>query len=854
MKGSVLVIGSGISGMRATAELVQQGFRVFLLEQKPTIGGVMARLDKMYATGECATCTQLPKMLELTSDPNVNIISFADLTSVEESDGGFKVRVVKRVRYVNPLKCNACTECFRVCPVDGCPMEFNFGRGESKAIAFWSPFPPRKALINPNACTYIKEGRCGDGVLPLCENACEPRAIDFSQEPAEVKLEVGAIILATGAEGERGELARRLGHGRMATVLTSLEYERLLSGLGPTGGVVKRDDGTIPKRVAWIVCEDFSGRTPAPSPVCFMTATSEALGTLERDAEAKVSVISAGPKTDGKGYGAFRDDAEKRGVAFISASSVEVREGAGGNVLVTCGESDGGKRELEADLLVLSLPLVPAAGLAGLAKTLGIGLGEDGFPRGAPGDAHPLHTSREGIYTCGTVTGPKGICESVIEACAAAACAAARLADARGTEATSPPAPELLPVRATDEPRIAVVICRCGKNIAGALDVQELADYVAALPGVAKVDITPFGCDGVKIRELLASGEYNRIVMGACSPRTHEPLFQMHTEQGGLNRYLLEIVNLRNHCTWVHAKDKEGLARKARTLMRMGVARAALLEPLQPLRITVNQSCLVIGGTLAGLACAAKLAEMGFVTHLVQSEDVPGAGLASQAGQLAAPVVKALKKSAKVEIYPRARVGRLAGYVGKYEAEILAQNGRKDVKAGAIVVATCEKMGEAGEEGDFESALYLTRDDDRFFVGALGNLNPLDFNTEGVFMCGSAREEQNAPGSLVSGEGAASRAACIIAGSDLAKAPAISHIVDEKCDGCAYCIDPCPAHAVTLIEYMRQREIKKTVEVNEALCKGCGVCMATCPKQGAFVYHFRPEQFSAMVRATLETE
>ena len=186
MTGSVLVIGSGISGMRTAAELVQQGIKVFLLEQHPTIGGTMSRLDKMYPSNECATCTQLPKMLELTSDPNVDILAFADLKEVQETDGGFKVRVEKKVRYVDPMKCNACTECFPVCPVDGIPMEFNLGRGGSKAIRFWSPFPPRKALIDPEACTYLTEGKCGDGTEPLCVKACEPGAIDFSQQPAEV--------------------------------------------------------------------------------------------------------------------------------------------------------------------------------------------------------------------------------------------------------------------------------------------------------------------------------------------------------------------------------------------------------------------------------------------------------------------------------------------------------------------------------------------------------------------------------------------------------------------------------------------------------------------------------------------
>ena len=846
MKGSVLVVGSGVAGMRATAELVQQGFKVFLLESKPTIGGTMAQLDKMYPTNECATCTLLPKMLELTSNGNVSIIAFANLEDVQKSDAGFKVRVVKQPRYVDPAKCNACTECFAVCPVGGVPKAFNFGRGASKAISFWSPFPPRKALIDPDACTYIKRGTCDNGNEPLCAKACGPGAVDFSQKPSKVEIEVGAIIVATGAEEQRGELISQYGHGRNPNVLTSLEFERLLSGLGPTGGVVRRDDGATPTRLAWIACEDFSKGDGTRSPVGFMTATAEALGTLERDAEAEVFVISGEPNTSARGYEAFRAEAEERGVRFVTASSVSTEDGDGGGIVLTC---DGDDEPIGVDMLILSTPLTVPSSMADVANTIGLAVDERGGLRIGEGGA-PLSTTKEGVFVAGSSKSPKGIRESVIEACAAAALAGARLAEARGTETVVPPVQELFPVDPSEEARIAVVICRCGTNIAGALDLDEFVEYVSGLPHVAKVETTPFGCDGVKIKEMLGSGEYNRLVVGGCSPRTHEPLFQMITEAGGLNRYLMEIVNLRNHCTWVHRNDPEGLARKARTLMRVGVARAALQAPLEAFAIPVTQSCLVVGGTPAGLACAVNLGDMGFDAHLVLTGDSPG-DMENPDDDVLAHVQKAVEASDRVHVHSSSKLGPVEGYVGNYRAEVVTGSETRSVEAGAIVIATKEKAGIAGEEGDFESSLYLTRDDDGLFVGALGNLNPLDFNTEGVFMCGNAREEESVAESLVSGAAAASRAACIIAHDSMTKSPVISHIIDENCDGCAYCIEPCPAHAITLIEYMKERQIKKTVEVNEALCRGCGMCAATCPKEGAFVHHFKPEYLSAMANAVL---
>ncbi|MBN1441124.1 MAG: CoB--CoM heterodisulfide reductase iron-sulfur subunit A family protein, partial [Planctomycetes bacterium] len=448
MRGSVLVIGSGISGMRAASELVQQGFKVFLLERRPTIGGTMAQIDKMYPSNECATCTQLPRMLELTSDQNVVVLSFAEIESVRACDGGFKVGVEKKVRYVDPLKCNACTECFAACPVSGVPMEFNLGRGTSKAIRFWSPFPPRKALIDPETCTYIKEGKCGGGTEPLCQKACEPGAVDFSQKPAKVEIEVGSIIVATGAEEERSDLLRRLGHGRLSNVLTSLEYERLLSGLGPTGGVVRSDDGSAPSRVAWIVAEDFDGGARISSSVALMTAASEALGTLERNPAAEVTVISGRTEVGGRRERQFLAEAEKRGVRVERTSSAAVTEEPGEGLSVGV---DGEKR-IPADLVVITPRLVPPPGFQELARTLEIEPDGDGLPLPGPSSKHPIHTSREGVFICGAATRSMGIQESVVQACAAAAAAAARLAKGRGTETAPPPAPELLDVKPADEP------------------------------------------------------------------------------------------------------------------------------------------------------------------------------------------------------------------------------------------------------------------------------------------------------------------------------------------------------------------------------------------------------------------
>jgi heterodisulfide reductase subunit A len=848
MKGSVLVVGAGPAGIRATSELVEQGFKVFLVEEKPTIGGKMAQLDKMYPSNECSTCTILPRMLELTSNPdNIKILAFSEVTDIEGTDGDFKVKVIKKPRYVDPMKCTACTDCFPVCPVGGVPMEFNFGRSVSKAITFYSPFPPRKAIIIPDKCDFLVKGKCGDKEQPPCVIACTPEAIDFDQKPQEVELNVGAVILATGMDEKTAEASESYGYGQVPNVLMSIEYERLLSGLGPTGGIVKRDDGKEPHSVAWIVID---GSTPG----AFLTAIAEALGTVERNPDVSASILCTDLNLTKNSYEEFYQKGKDSPIQFIQSECSSVSEGKDGNVSISYIKDGNEDSQLDVEMTVLVAPMAPTSSAQNLFEKIGLTLDEVGYVQKKKGDFHPLRTLRDGIYVCGSIQEAKGIDDAIVQSCAAAANAAAFLASERNTEITSSPKKKLLPVTSEDEPSVAVVICRCGKNIEGLLDIDELAQYAESLPHVKHVELTPFGCDGVKIKELLQRKEYNRLVLGGCSPRTHEPLFQLHTETGGLNPYLLEVVNLRNHCTWVHSKDPKIATDKAKTLMRMGVNRANLLEPLEPIHVPVTSSSLVVGGTPSGIACALKLAQMSFQVHLVEREKSLDEVKGNKSPYMKA-LIEELHRNENVKVYTNTRIAGVAGFIGNYLASLVNSNPDEEIEIGSVVIATNADMRADSAEKDYEKDLILTRDDNNSFIGMLGILNPLDFNTDGVFKCGSARGEMGILESIIDGEGAASRVAGIISKKELIKAPTVSIVVDECCDGCAYCIEPCPAQALTLIEYMRHDgSVKKTVDSNEAICRGCGICMATCPKKGIYVNHFRPEFFNTMIQSVREAE
>jgi heterodisulfide reductase subunit A len=840
MKGSVLIVGAGPAGMRASAELLNQGFKVILVEEKPTIGGKMAQIDKMFPSNECSTCTILPRMLELTSNPNITIVTFAEVKSIDGKAGDFRVIVTKNTRYVDPMKCTACTDCFPVCPVGGIPMEFNFGRGASKAISFYSPFPPRKALINPVKCTYILEGKCGDKETPPCVVACKPEAIVFDQKPVEVEFNVGAIILATGMDEMKTKSLERFGYRKFPNILTALEYERLLSGLGPTGGVIKRDDGKEPQSIAWYVLNN-------PSPVGFMSAVAEAMGTIERNPDVSVCIFYEDINMARDDYNDFYLKAKESKIKFIEMDSLKVIEGKDGNIDISYD-----KEIFNAEMFVIVPPYAPTKNTRSLAEKAGLELDQWGFFSKKSENSHPIYTLKEGIFVCGSAQEPKGIDDAIIQACSAASHVAALLASSRGKEMIALPEKDILPVKVDDEPAILAVICRCGMNIAGLLNIDEIVNYTESLPYVKHVELTPFGCDGVKVKELLKTKKFNRIVIGACSPKTHEDLFSLQTEMGGLNRYLMEIVNLRNQCTWVHSKNKEKSTEKAKTLMRMGIKRAALLESLDDICVSVTPACLIIGGTPSGIACALKLGQAGLNVYLVEKEADLGK-IKENNNKFVKNMIGELNKNEKVKIYTEAKIGRIEGFVGNFKSEIVQLNVKENVDIGCIVVATCIDMRAESDNGDFEKDLLLQRDEKNLFIGMLGILNPLDFNTDGVFKCGPARKKMGIPDSIIDGEGAASRVAGIISKKELVKSPAISFVVDENCDGCAYCVDPCPAKAITLIEYMQEDGIiKKTVEVNEAICRGCGVCMATCPKKGIYVKHYKPEYFEEMIKSVVE--
>lgn len=717
--GAVLVVGGGIAGMQAALDLADGGFFVYLVEKGPSIGGVMAQLDKTFPTNDCSTCMISPRLVQVSGHKAIEVISMADLVELSGEPGSFTATLAKRPRYVDEDKCIGCGICATKCPkkVDD---PFNEGLGKRKAIFLDYPQAiPAVYCIDKDACIYFTKGKCR-----ACEKFCEVHAIDFDQQPTEIRVEVGAVLLAPGFRAFEPSRKAELGFGRYADVITSVQFERMLAAAGPFGGHLTRlSNGEKPKNIAWIQCvgsRDCSLENDYCSYVCCMYATKHAILASEHDPDVSSTIFFIDLRAQGKGFDRYYERAKLDwGVRYVrSMISRVVENPTTGELDVQFFDEAGVIQHDAFDLVVLSVGLEAEKDGVDLAKKLGIQLDAFGFAN--RDGLNPLLTSREGIFVSGAFCGPKDIPETVTQASGAAAQAAELLAPARG---------QLIPEKVTpkdrdvseEDPRIGVFVCHCGINIAGVVDVADVAEYAGTLPGVVHSEDMMFSCstDSQKIiRERVAEQQLNRVIVASCSPRTHEPLFQENLEQAGLNKYLFEMTNIRDQCSWVHAGDRALATEKAKDLVRMSVSRTLLLEPLTQFPVPVQQSALVVGGGVAGMTAALSIADQGFEVVLVDREKELGGTANRLTYSLEGFDVKSFVADLKakvnghdrIQVETGAKIRKLTGVVGNFTTDI-SRNGDKlaRIDHGAVVVATGAREYVPKEYGYTESDRVITQ-------------------------------------------------------------------------------------------------------------------------------------------------
>ncbi|KMY69252.1 heterodisulfide reductase [Desulfocarbo indianensis] len=932
-----------------------------------------------------------------------------EVREVSGQAGDFTVRLLEHPRYVDMDKCIACGECARKCPkkVDD---EYNQGLGKRKAIYVKYPQAvPLKYQIDPENCIYLKNRKCG-----ACVQACPAGAIDFNQKPREKTVRVGSMILTPGLKPFDPAGIRTWGYDVFPNVITSLELERYLSVSGPTEGRLARpSDGRPVKRMAFLQCVGSRDLNKAGhgycSGVCCMYALKEAMIAKDHEPDLDVSIFFVDMRTHGKDFERYYNRAKEAGVKFrrCRVHSLEPAEQNGGVYLRYI--TDRGKQVgAEYDLVVLSVGLETPPSAAELAGRCKVGLNQNLFAE--RGGFQPVQAKgRPGMFVSGAFAGPHDIPQSVTEASAAAAAASLPLARVRHSLTREKRFPPERDVRG-EEPRVGVFVCHCGNNIAGVIDVEELAAYAAKLPKVAHVERNLFTCSQDTqelLKKTIQEQSLNRIVVAACTPRTHEPLFKETLKASGLNENLLDMANIRNQGSWVHQAEPEKATEKAKDLVRMSVAKVALLTPAPPLTVEVKQSALVVGGGLAGLVSAHGLAEMGYPVHLVElTSRLGGSALHLYQTWRGEPVegkldsiIRKVTSHPLITVHLNSKVSGAEGFVGNFLSTIQGPQGETQVEHGVGIMAVGGRAHKPGEYGygehrrvftalefdklhtlgdsrvrggktfvfiqcvgsreperpycsrvccthSVQAAIELKEQDptrkvfilyrdirtygqreevyrrareagvvfinydmhekprlrldnpdmvevlvwdhvlhepfriptdvlilataivpndlnkelariyklpvdaDGFLQEAHAKLRPVDFATDGLFLAGLAHYPKPVEETVTQAQAAMARAATVLAKTRIDLDSIKARVIEERCDGCALCVDVCPYHAITL-EEVQGEPGRKLVRIEAAKCKGCGCCQATCPKLGVEVAGFTYEQLASQVAAAL---
>jgi heterodisulfide reductase subunit A len=923
--------------------------------------------------------------------------------SISGEVGNFEIKVVQLPRYVDPTKCIACGLCAEKCPtkVDN---EYDEGLGKRKSIHVkYAQAVPLKYAIDAANCIFFTKGKC-----KVCEKLCPAKAVNFEDKEKELTLQAGAIIIAPGCEVFDPEAYDIYGYKQSPNIVTSLEFERMLSASGPLSGhLVRPSDKKEPKKIAWIQCvgsrDVHEGSKAYCSAICCTYAIKEAVVAKEHaKGSLDAAIFYIDMRTYGKDFERYYNRAqEEAGVRFIKSRITHilpVRDT--GDLLIRYTDEGQNRIEEAFDMVVLSVGLSIPKETVDLANRLDIHL--DPYHFTSTSSFEPVQTSKPGIFVCGAFQGPKDIPSSVIESSASAAMAESVLADARWSMTKTKEIPVEIDVRG-ETPRIGVFVCRCGTNIAGVLDVPAIVEYARTLPGVFFVEENLFSCSQdtqEKMTQVIKEQKLNRVVVAACSPLTHEVLFQETVANAGINKFLFEMANIRNQCSWVHSGDGKAGTKKAKDLVRMAIAKVALFDPMSEPEIRINQTALVIGGGISGMNAAKNLAVQGYRTYLIEK----GGALGGQAKNIyqtwrgedvqknLMELIREIQSNEKIEVYLDTELEKVEGFVGNFKSTLQTNGNEKVLEHGIAIIATgaselkpdqylygkdprvltsldldrkfinhdpilkqvrsavfiqcvgsrikerpyCSKvccthsvlsalrLKEVNPEMDVfivyrdmrtyglredlyreargNGIIFIRYDDQRelkvgkdqdalqvlftnyvlnremeirsdllilataivppkenpiaklfkvpvnsdgFFVEAHVKLRPIDFATDGVFVCGLAHSPKPIDESIAHGLGAAARAVTLLSQKEMFGNAIVAAIDPESCVGCQGCLKVCPYEAI------RYLEDRKICEINEVICKGCGACAATCPSASAQLKRFTSRQIYAQIEKAM---
>jgi heterodisulfide reductase subunit A len=643
-------------------------------------------------------------------------MTLSQIEEVQGELGNFTVKIKKSPRFVDEEKCIACGLCAQKCPkkVDD---EYNMGLNKRKAAYIkYGQTVPLKYAIDPDNCIFLTRGKCG-----VCVDVCPTGAINHDMQPEILDVNVGAIILAPGFKPFSPKGIDYYGYDNIPDVVTSLEYERMLAASGPTMGHLKKEsDGKEPNKVAWIQCVGSRNTNCSDngycSSVCCMYAIKQAVMTQSHlpKGESKQSIFYMDIRTPGKEYERYYETSREKGVKYIKARPHTLQKGPDGSgVTMVWADDKGQNREEFFDMVVLSIGLEAPEDAMDLAEKCQIEL--DQFKFAKTTSFEPVDTTRKGIFVTGSFQSPKAIPQSVVVASTAAARAKAVLAEARGSLAIEKTFVEEFDISG-QEKRIGVFVCACGSNISSVVDVNAVADFCKEQPGVTYVENNMFTCSADTqdlIAKTIQEQNLNAVVIAACTPRTHEPLFQETLQSIGLNKYMVEMANIRNMNAWVHPNEPGKATQKAKEQVKMAIAKVTRNFPLEDIQVNITPKALVVGGGLSGMSAAHNLANQGYETLLIEKQATLG-GIGNQLlktwkNEDVQEYLTTLKNNVmahdKIQIMTNTTLNAVSGFVGNFTGELIVNGASEDIEFGACIIAT--------GANEYKPQEYLYKQDDR---------------------------------------------------------------------------------------------------------------------------------------------
>ncbi len=748
-KSAALVVGAGVGGIRAAFDLAESGFKVYLVDRAPVIGGTITRLSTWFPGNRCEMCKLIPVfsrdecsqfcLLRDFFHPNIELLTGTRVSGVDGEAGNFKVSVTAESRLVKPDRCTACGLCVDVCPVE-VPDEFEGGLRNRRAIYVRNPQAvPNVFAIDRENCT-----RCG-----RCLEVCPTNAIDFEMPEETRQLDVGAVIISSGFEEFNAAQMGQYGFGRYPNVLSNIQLERLLASAGTTGGKLLRpSDGKGPKKVAFLQCVGSRDmKRNYCSAACCMYALKEAILIKEYNPEIVVAIFYMDMRAFGKGYYREYMKAKELGVNFIRCRVSTFRENPQSrNIMLVARTEEGSSINSEFDLVVLSTAQCPSSGTVELRKALGVELNKWGFI--GTQEFSRVKTSRDGVYVCGSAAAPADISETVLMANAAAGEASRLLTPAR---AQLPEKNGVAEAAAVDEDtRIAVFLCKCGNIIPEVVDMEKVADFARNLPDVVSVGEIDYLCMAEsldKLKDAVKKSGANRVIIAACAPYHYHRKFGEALREAGIDSSLWQLVNFREQIAWVHI-DSPGLAaEKARGMLAVAVQKLRSQELLPVPSVPVNNSGLVIGGGISGLVSALSLAERGFDVYLVEKTAEPGGHVRDMYFSLgnADPqpflndIIAKVKSNENIHLHLNSEVTEVTGYAGNFRSGIRMGGEVNYIDHGAVIVAT-------GAD-DYQPTEYLYGQDNRIITQKelqkkLAEGKP-DVSTVVMIQCVGARDDEH---------------------------------------------------------------------------------------------------------------